>query len=128
MEKEKKLRFTTIDDYIALQPERIQPTLELLRQTIRDAAPEAEELISYSMPAFKFKGMVTWFHTYKKHYAIYVRPHVLEPFREKLSDYKTSQSAVQFPINTVFPVELVSEIIRYAVKCNTENVSSKQKK
>ena len=120
-----KIKFTTVDDYIALQHEQIQPTLELLRQTIRDAAPEAEELISYSMPAFKYKGVLIWFHTYKNHYAIYMRPHILDAFRDRLGDYVTSKSAVQFPINASFPIELVTEIVRFAIECNEQNLGIK---
>ncbi len=120
-----KIKFTTIDDYIALQREQIQPTLELLRQTIRDAAPEAEELISYSMPAFKYKGALVWFHTYKNHYAVYMRPHILDAFRSRLSEYVVSKSAVQFPINELFPIELVTEMVLFAVECNEQNLGIK---
>ena len=111
-----------------MQPEFIQETLEHLRQTIRDAAPEAEELISYSMPAFKLNGMLCWFHTYKNHYAIYVRPHVMEPFLERLKPYITAKSAIQFPIKASFPVELITEIVEYAVKCNADASLSQNKK
>ena len=62
-----KLPVKNIDDYLALQPEKVRESLENVRQIIRETAPEAEELISYGIPAYKYHGLLVFFAGYKKH-------------------------------------------------------------
>lgn len=112
--------FNTVDEYLAAQPDVLRATLEHLRQVIKKAAPEAQELISYSMPAYKYLGMVAYFAAAKNHYGLYVMPRVLESFRSRLGTYKLSKSTIQFPWKTPLPDELVAEIIQYAVRFNRE--------
>ena len=119
MENE-KIRFSTVDEYIALQAEATQLFLEELRQTIRDAAPDAEELISYQMPAYRFHGQFVWFAAYKNHYGLYVLKKVVAAFAEKLKPYKSGAATIQFTYDAPFPKELVREIIEYAVKVNQD--------
>jgi len=67
-----KSNFSTVDEYIAAQPEAVQPILECVRRTIRKALPRAEEVISYKMPAYKLHGgIVLYFAGWKQHYSIY---------------------------------------------------------
>ena len=89
-------KFSTIDEYLALQTKEVRAILQQLRQTIQKAAPDAEEVISYSMPAFKFHGMLVWFAAWKNHYGIYV-PSVLAIFKDKLAAYETTKATVRFP-------------------------------
>ncbi|MFN8282660.1 MAG: DUF1801 domain-containing protein [Chitinophagales bacterium] len=117
METADDKEFTTTDGYIALQPKEVQTTLQQLRQTIKKAAPDAEEIISYSMPAFKFHGMLVWFAAWKNHYGIYV-PAVLAVFKDKLTDYETTKATVRFPYNKPMPKKLITEIIQYAAQEN----------
>ena len=63
--------FKTIDVYIATFPKNVQSILEELRQAIRESAPEAEEAISYQMPAFKLNGILVWFAAFKNHIGFY---------------------------------------------------------
>jgi uncharacterized protein YdhG (YjbR/CyaY superfamily) len=122
MEKEIKTNFKNVDEYIALQSEKIKITLEILRKTIRKAAPEATEIISYQMPAFRFQGMLAYFAVFKNHYSLFVNPKVLEAFKDKLSEYTLSKSAIRIPLDKPVPEKLVTEIIQFAAK---ENIRKK---
>ncbi len=105
--------FKNIDEYISLQSPEIRSTLQLLRETIKEAAPEALEVISYQMPAFKYYGMLAYFAAFKNHYSLFVNPKVVEVFKEELSPYKLSKATIQFPLKSPVPVELVTKLIQY---------------
>ena len=117
----------TIDEYIMGFPEDIQEKLEALRATIRKAAPEAEETISYAMPTFYLKGNLVHFAVFKNHIGFYPAPSGIETFKEELSPYKTSKGAAQFPIDKPLPLSLVSKIVKYRVKQNLEKATIKEK-
>ncbi len=110
----------TIDAYIATFPKNIQISLLELRQAIRDAAPEAQEVISYQMPAFKQNGILVWFAAFENHIGFYPKSSAIEAFREKLSPYQTSKGTVRFPNNKPLPLELVKEMVRFRVKENLD--------
>ena len=115
MESNKSTGFKNVDDYIALQPEQIRLTLEILRQTIKKAAPEAEEVISYQMPGYKFYGVLVWFAAFKSHIGFYCIPSVLQKFKDQLSAYKLTKSAIRFPFGTPVPEKLITAIVREAI-------------
>ena len=119
---------TNIDEYIAQFPPDVQEILQELRATIRAAAPEAEEAISYQMPTFKLKGYLVYFAAYKKHIGFYPVPRGIEAFKEELSAYKGGKGTVQFPIDKPLPLELISKIVRYRVAENLEKAAAKSKK
>src|SRR5271157_3932223 len=100
-----------IDDYIATFPQNVQHKLRELRSAIKEAAPEAEESISYGMPTFKLNGNLVHFAAYKKHIGFYVPSSVILAFKEKLSIYKQSKGTVQFPIDWPIPLDTVKEIV-----------------
>ncbi|MEI8203697.1 MAG: DUF1801 domain-containing protein [Bacteroidota bacterium] len=118
--------FKNVDEYISLQSPEIRNTLELLRKTIKDAAPEALEMISYQMPAYKYHGMLAFFAAFKKHYSIFLNPDVVEFFKEELKPYKSAKATIQFPLNTPVPVELVSKLVQYAA--NVKLLKAQMKK
>ena len=120
--------FNDIKSYIASQPESIRPTLEKLRQTIRKAVPEAEEVISYQMPAFKYHGIVMYFAAFAKHYSIFVRPVFLNAFRNDLTGYTTTKSAVHIPLDRPVPVRLVTTLAKYTARQNREAREQTRKK
>lgn len=122
--KNDKQKPKDIDEYIKLFPEDVQAILEELRQTIRDAAPEAKEIISYQMPTFRLNGNLVHFAAYKKHIGFYPAPSGIEAFKDKLSAYKGAKGSVQFPIDQPLPLKLVREIVAYRVK---ENLQKKKK-
>ncbi len=117
-----------IDEYIASFPEEIQMILEELRQTIRRAAPEAEEVISYAMPAIKQNGVLVYFAAYNKHIGFYPTASGIATFQSALSDYKTSKGAVQFPIGKPLPLNLVADIVKFRVIETKEKAEAKSKK
>jgi uncharacterized protein YdhG (YjbR/CyaY superfamily) len=112
--------FKTIDEYIESFPKDIQAILSDLRQAIRGAAPQAEEAISYQMPAFKQNGILVYFAAFKTHIGFFPTASGVEAFKEKLSDYETSKGTIRFPIDKPLPLELVKEIVRFRVKENLD--------
>ena len=124
MATSKKL-FKTIDECIATFPKNVQIILEELRQAIRESASQAEEAISYQMPAFKFNGILVWFAVFKNHVGFYPKTSAIEAFKKELSGYETSRGTIKFPINKPIPFDLVKKIVRYRVK---ENLGKKNKR
>ena len=118
MESGPRIPFKNVDEYISLQPEEIRMTLELLRQTIKLSAPEAQEVISYQMPGYKFHGVFVWFAAFKNHYGFYCIPDVLSKFADQLSAFELTKSAIRIPLDTPVPEKLIAEIVQYAVKEN----------
>ena len=118
----------TIDEYIYLFPEETRKKLEQLRMTIRKAAPDAEEMISYQMPAYKCQGMLVYFAGYKNHIGFYPTASGIAAFKEELSVYKSAKGAVQFPIDKPLPLKLIAEIVAFRVKENAAKAAMKAKK
>lgn len=102
-----------IDHYFASQPENVRKILSQIRETIMEAVPEAEELISYQMPAFKYHGILAWYAPFKKHYSLFVRPQFFEPFKEELKAYKLTKSAIHFSYDQPVPVDLIRRIVLF---------------
>jgi uncharacterized protein YdhG (YjbR/CyaY superfamily) len=104
----------TIDEYIAGFPRETQALLEEIRKTIREAAPEAEETISYDMPTFTLGGSyLIYFAGWKKHIALYpVSGKLLDELGEELSKYKGSKGSVHFPLNNPMPLDLITRIVK----------------
>ena len=105
-----KRKFKSIEEYIDTFPKNVRDILQKLRQTIKVAAPEAEETISYQMPAFKLNGILVWFAAFKNHIGFYPKVSAIEAFNEKLTGYKVSKGTIQFPLKEPIPYELVAEI------------------
>ena len=105
------------DEYIAAFPENVQQVLKQLRETIREAAPQAEEAFSYNIPTFKMYGKnLVHFGGHKKHIGFYPTPSGIDAFKDELSKYKSAKGSVQFPLNEPFPYDLVSRIVRFRVE------------
>ncbi|AUD05172.1 iron chaperone [Spirosoma pollinicola] len=123
-----KSSVTTIDAYITAFPPEIQILLEHMRQTVRTAAPDAEEAISYGMPTLKLKGNLVHFAAFKNHIGFYPAPQGLDAFKEELSGYKGAKGSVQFPLNEPLPLELIAKITKYRVEQNLAKAGAKAKK
>jgi uncharacterized protein YdhG (YjbR/CyaY superfamily) len=108
----------TIDEYIAHYPKDVQLLLEKMRKTIRKAAPEAEERISYSMPAFYQDGILVWFAAFKEHIGFYPKPSAIAAFEKDLSKYEGTKGTVRFPMNKPLPLALVSRIVKFRIRQN----------
>jgi uncharacterized protein YdhG (YjbR/CyaY superfamily) len=118
---------TNTDEYVARFPEEIKKRLELVRATIKKAAPGAEETISYGIPAFKLNhGYLIYFAGYKNHIGLYPAPVNNEVFSKELSAYKTGKGSVQFPLNKPMPLALVTKIVKFRVKENEEKLNAKK--
>lgn len=118
-------QYKTIDDYIADQPDEKKAVLQQFRKIIKSAAPQAEEVISYAMPAFKYYSVLVYFAASKKHYGFYPTAKPIEVFKDKLKPYKTSKGAIQFPVDKPLPEKLITEIVKYRLK---EDLNNKQQK
>jgi len=116
-----------IDEYIARFPKDVQGILEQLRTTIRKAAPDAEEAISYQMPTFRLKGNLVHFAAYKKHIGFYPTPSGIEKFKKELSVYEGAKGSVKFPIDKPLPFDLISEIVKFRAQENLERAQAKKK-
>ncbi len=111
---------TSVDIYIEGFPKATQALLKQLRATIKKAAPNAEELISYQMPAYKYNGPLVYFAAYKNHIGFYPTPSGIEAFKKELLVYKGSKGAVQFPLDGKLPLDLITKIVKYRLKQNLE--------
>ncbi|ADQ78901.1 Domain of unknown function DUF1801 [Paludibacter propionicigenes WB4] len=123
-----KIQAKNIDEYIANFPTDIQKMLDLIRQTIINNAPEASEIISYGMPAFKFHGMLVYFAAYKNHIGFYPGASGIEAFKEDIKAFKNAKGTVQFPIDKPLPLDLISKIVQFRVTENTEKAVAKKNK
>jgi uncharacterized protein YdhG (YjbR/CyaY superfamily) len=125
-----KTNYLTVDEYISTFPKDVQRILEQIRQTIQAAVPEAEEVISYQLPAFKFHGFVFYFSAYKNHYSLSCPPPftVFTAFKEGLLPYKVLPTAIQFPLVQPVPVELIRDMAIYRANENLEKAKAKPKK
>ena len=106
----------TIEEYIAAQPEEVQPYLTELRNALRAALPEAEERISWSMPTFWKKHNIIHFAGFKNHAGLYPGPEAVLEFAERLTEYRTSKGTIQLPYSRPVPAELVSDIARWCLE------------
>ncbi len=110
--------YKNVDEYISTFPKNVQPILQKLRQTIKEAAPEAEEVISYQMPAFKLNGVLVWFAAFKDHISLFPKVSAIKAFKEKLANYQTSKGTIRFPLNEPIPFNLIKEIVQFRVREN----------
>ena len=115
-----------IDNYIAAFPKDVQEILEQVRATIKNAAPKAEETISYGIPTFKLnKVYLIYFAGFKKHIGIYPAPTGIKAFKKEFSPYKTGKGSVQFPLDKPMPLKLITQIVKFRIKENSLRAKGK---
>ena len=105
--------YRTIDEYIALFEPPMRDMMQQIRRTIREAAPEAVEKISWSMPTFYQEGNLIHFAAAKTHLGVYPGSEVMEAFRDKLNSYATTKGSIHLPWDKPLPCELIAEITRF---------------
>jgi len=115
----KKPGYATIDDYIRAAPKAVQERLTAIRKLIREAAPEAQEKISYRIPTFSLNGNLVHFGAHTNHIGFYPTPSAIVKFKRELSKYASSKGAVQFPLEEPLPVDLIRKIVVFRVGENT---------
>ena len=118
---------TDVDEYISGFPPATRAMLQQLRETIRNAAPDADEVISYAMPAYKLNGMLVYFAGYAKHIGFYPGAGGIAAFKKELSIYKGAKGSVQFPLDQQLPLTLITRIVKFRVKQNLEKTKSRKK-
>ncbi len=124
----RKGSFRSIDEYIATFPKEIQALLEAVRGAIKAAAPEAEERISYQMPAFALNGNLVYFAALKDHIGLYPTSSGIEAFKDELSAFEGAKGSVRFPIDQPLPLDLISRIVRFRVAENLDRAAAKAHK
>jgi uncharacterized protein YdhG (YjbR/CyaY superfamily) len=122
-----KAGITSIDEYIAAAPKEVQSILHEIRATIRTAALEATEKISYGMPTFFLNGNLVHFAAHKNHIGFYPTPSGIEKFKKELSKYEGAKGSVQFPLDQPMPLQLISKIVKFRVAENKQKAKSSRK-
>ena len=116
-----------IDEYISGFPESIQAALKEIRSTIRSAAPQASEKISYQIPTFYLKGNLVHFAAFKDHISFFPTSSGIDKFKHELSAYKIARGTVRFPLDQPVPLDLIAKIVRFRVQENLVRAGSKGK-
>jgi uncharacterized protein YdhG (YjbR/CyaY superfamily) len=111
-----------VDGYLAPLPDDVRKMLEKIRAAIRSAAPKAQEVISYQIPAYKYNGPVVFFAAFKNHCGLYViNPGILELFKDELNGFKTAGTTIHFSVGNPIPLTLVKRIVKARIRENLEN-------
>lgn len=116
----KKVKATTVDEYIATFPKETQKKLKQMRVCIRSAAPGATESIKWSMPAFSHHRILVMFAGFKHHIGLYPTPRAIRTLTKELSGYKTGKGSIQFPLDKPLPVALIKKMTKLRVKESLE--------
>lgn len=112
-----KRKFSSIDEYIDIFPKNIQNILQRVRKTIKKAAKDSSEVISYNMPAFKYKGKIlVYFAAWKNHIGFYALPSGNVAFKKELANYRSAKGSIQFPFDKEIPYELIEKMVLYRKK------------
>ena len=126
--EENKDKIESIDAYILQFSPEVQEILQTVRKVIKESAPDAEEKISYQMPAFALQGNLVYFAANKKHIGFYPTSSGINAFQHEFAEYKSSKGAVQFPFDKPIPYELIREIVQFRVAENRQKAEDKLKK
>jgi len=129
MERWKNKPAKTVDEYLAPLPKDVKAALEDLRRVIKAAAPEAEEVISYQMPAYKHKGLLVFFAAFKDHCSFFVGGRsILKTIGKDLEKYDTSGTAIHFTPENPLPASLVKKIVKARIAENELRARLKAKR
>lgn len=117
-----------IDAYIGKAPKEHQKLLKELRVIIFKEAPDAEEVLNYKIPAYKYKGMLAYMAAHKNHVGLYAMPTSVVKYKTQLKGYATSKATIQFPLGEKIPTKLIADIIKFRVAENEKKAAAKKKK
>ena len=117
---------TTVDAYIADFPPEIRKRLEKVRATIRKAAPQAEEVISYRIPAYRLEGALIYFAGFAQHIGMYPAPRSSAEFHDELAAYAGGKGTVQFPHDKPLPLDLIRRIVSFRVADNLARAAARK--
>jgi len=117
-----------IDDYIAAFPPEVQAILERIRSTIRKAAPDAQEIISYRMPAFTQNGILVYFAAFKKHIGLYPPVSGDANLEKAIAPYAGEKGNLKFPLDQPIPYDLIERIVKLRMTQSSAKAAAKRKK
>jgi len=123
-----RVKHTNIDDYIASFSPDVQTILERIRLTIRQAAPDAQETISYSIPAFRLNGILVYFAAFKRHIGFYPPVKGDAKLQKSISAYAGEKGNLRFPLDQPIPCDLIQEIVKLRVKQNLSKARAPRKR
>jgi uncharacterized protein YdhG (YjbR/CyaY superfamily) len=115
----------SVDEYIDSYSPFVRERLMEIRKAIKKAAPEAEEKISYRMPAYTLKGMLLYFAAHSNHIGFYPMTTALAAFKDELLTFKTAKGTIQFPNDKPLPLKLITNIVKFRAKENLEKAELK---
>ncbi len=118
--------YATVDEYIALAEPKVKKALKAIRKTIKEAAPKAEEVISYQIPGYKYHGMLVFFAGWKNHISFYPAPWGAEALKKEMSAYEGSKGTIKFSLDKPMPLTLIKKMVRYRMKENEARAALKQ--
>jgi uncharacterized protein YdhG (YjbR/CyaY superfamily) len=108
-----------LEEYLARVQEPARSTLNKMRAAIRSAVPpEATEIISYGIPAFKHKGVLVWFAAFSNHCSLFPGSSVIEAFKNELKGFSTSKGTIQFPLDKPLLAGLVKKLVKARIAEN----------
>ena len=123
----KRIPAKTVDEYLATFPPETKTLLKKIRATIKAAAPQAEEMISYGIAGCKYHGILIYFAGFTNHVSMYPAPRGTEIFKKELSRYKGGKGTVQFPLDKPLPLKLITRIVKFRATINVEKAKAKKK-
>lgn len=123
---ETAIKHKTVDEYFSALDAKKKSILEKVRKTIKEAAPEAKELISYNMPAIKLNGVLVYYAAQRDHIGFYPTSAPIEVFKDELTPYKYSKGAIQFPVDQPMPLDLITKIVKFRVQQDQEKAKMKK--
>jgi uncharacterized protein YdhG (YjbR/CyaY superfamily) len=127
--KNNKAGFESVDEYIETFPKDVQKILEEVRRTIKAAAPDAREKISYQIAAFELNGKnLIHFAGWKNHISMYPIPSGRDAFNKEVSKYAAGKGTLQFPLDKPLPLKLITKIVRLRIEDNLEKAEVKSGK
>jgi uncharacterized protein YdhG (YjbR/CyaY superfamily) len=125
--KSKKVSFSSIDQYIATFPKDVQKILEELRGTIKAAAPDVEEKISYNIPTFTLNGKyLVYFAAWKNHISLYPTPSGTKAFNKEVARYAEGKGTLKFSIDKPLPLKLITKIVKFRVAEDRKRTDEKK--
>ena len=116
------------DEYIAAFPADVQKHLQEIRGVIKKAVPQAQEVISYGMPAYKVNSVLVYFAGWEKHIGFYPGASGIAHFKDDLAIYKGAKGSVQFPLDEPLPVEIINRIVAFRIKEDAEIAEARRLK
>jgi uncharacterized protein YdhG (YjbR/CyaY superfamily) len=115
----------TVDDYLAAVPEPARTTLKKVRAAIRSVVPaETIEVLSYKIPAFKYKQVLVWYAAFSDHCSLFPTAAVIEKFEDELKSFQKSKGTIHFPVDRPLPATLIKKM----VKARLAEVESKERR